>query len=213
VDYKALAEDEKFEKYCASLAEANLLSLRSNELLALYINAYNALCIGHVVRFMTENQGELPSSVTRAVPEESSNLEIWDLPAGVVGGTTVTLNDIEHKILRCRWAEPRVHASIVCASASCPNLRCEAFTPSKLNAQMDDQAREWVMDPTKGITVNEGTKTTTFSRIFLWFKEDFNPFGGPVVWANQYLDQKISPNTPMDYFTYNWSLNKKLDKF
>jgi hypothetical protein len=99
----------------------------------------------------------------------------------------------------------------VCASASCPNLRREAFTPSKLNAQMDDQARDWVTDPTKGIKVSEGTKPTTFSRIFLWFKEDFHPFGGPLVWANQYLDQTLSPNTPMDYFTYNWSLNNKSD--
>ena len=46
--------------------------------------------------------------------------------AGMIGGTAVSLNDVEHKVLRARWAEPRVHACIVCASASCPNLRAEA---------------------------------------------------------------------------------------
>jgi Protein of unknown function, DUF547 len=214
VDYNALAKDENFHKYCASLAEADLSSLPPNELLAFYINTYNALCISHVVRFMKEHQGKLPSSITKVTSSKGrSSAQVWDLPAGMVGGKTLTLNDIEHKILRSRWAEPRVHASIVCASASCPNLRPEAFVASMINAQMDDQARDWVTNPTKGIKVNPSKQTTRFSRIFLWFQDDFLPSGGLIVWANQYLpsDQKLSPDMSMDYFAYNWSLNKKSD--
>lgn len=214
VDYRRIANDKDADSYRRLLASADLEQLKQspNELLALYINAYNCLCIGHVTRYLNEN-GRLPVSVTETTPVEQKGAEIWDVVAGVVGGETVSLNDIEHKILRSRWAEPRVHASIVCASASCPNLRQEAFVATKINEQMDDQTKTWVGDATKGVMVKDGTQT--FSRIFLWFKGDFDSSGGPVAWVSQYLEEKsaklLSSEKDMEYFKYNWSLNN-LDK-
>ena len=61
---------------------------------------------------------------------------MWDLPAGVVSGQQFSLNQIEHDELRKKWDEPAVHACIVCASASCPDLRPEAFVASKLREQV-----------------------------------------------------------------------------
>ena len=214
VDYRAVANDEDVEKYRRVLSSANIDNLEStpNELLALYINAYNCLCIGHVTRHMNENGGALPKSVTKTTPPSEKGKEIWDVKAGNVGGKILTLNDIEHKILRSKWEEPRVHASIVCASASCPNLRADAFVPHRLNEQLDDQAKSWVGDITKGVKIDDKGQAT-FSRIFLWFEGDFKASGGPMAWAKQYLEddvaEKLSDGKEPKYFPYNWSLNNK----
>lgn len=209
VDYQKLSKDGDVAKYVEALASANLEDLASapNELLALYINAYNCLCIGHVTRYIKKNKGRLPTSITLTSPKKGT--DIWDVEAGEVGGQKVSLNDIEHNILRSRWAEPRVHASIVCASASCPNLLSEAYVAHRLNEQMDNQAKEWVADKTKGVAVEKGKQT--FSRIFLWFKGDFQP--DPVTWAGNYLPDDVASETDAKgdivYFTYNWNLNRK----
>jgi len=210
VDFRGVAEDDDFDKYKAALASADLddLATKPNELLALYINAYNALCISHVTRFMKENDGKLPTSVTQTTPTEEKGKEIWDCPVGIVGGEKVTLNDIENVILRSRWAEPRVHASINCASASCPNLRTEAFVAHKLNAQMDDQTKTWIADATKGLKVEKDD--VYLSRILLWFADDFDVRGGPLAFVTKYADSEISASLDdkkVDYFPYNWNLN------
>ena len=212
VDYRAIAEDGDFERYQKALAGANLadLATKPNELLALYINAYNALCISHVTRFIKENDGELPTSVTKTTPSDEKGKEIWDCPVGVVGGEKVTLNDIENVILRSRWSEPRIHASINCASASCPNLRTEAFVPHKLNSQMDDQTKTWIADTTKGLKVEKDE--LYLSRIFLWFAGDFDVRGGPLAFVTQHASNEVSASfddKKVDYFPYNWNLNTK----
>lgn len=82
---------------------------------------------------------------------------------------------------------------------------------------MDDQTRVWVGDKTKGIEVflsDEGRVQQTFSRIFLWFKGDFDSNGGPVGFAKKFASndvrQKLSDEEKdMKYFTYNWNLNTK----
>ena len=98
---------------------------------------------------------------------------MWDLPAGTVCGRKYSLNEIEHDELRKKWDEPAVHACIVCASASCPDLRPQAFVASKLREQMDDQLRAWMANPTKGFVADQGTGEIKMSRIFLWFADDF----------------------------------------
>lgn len=213
VDYRAIAEDGNFDQYQKALAGANLaeLATKPNELLALYINAYNALCISHVTRFIKENDGELPTSVTKTTPSDQKGKEIWDCPVGVVGGEKVTLNDIENVILRSRWSEPRIHASINCASASCPNLRTEAFVPHKLNSQMDDQTKTWIADTTKGLKIEK--EELYLSRIFLWFGGDFDVRGGPLAFVTQHASNEVSSSSledkKVDYFPYCWYLNTK----
>jgi hypothetical protein len=69
---------------------------------------------------------------------------VWKQRAGTLAGSSVTLDFLEHGVLRAEWAEPRVHACLVCASLSCPNLRSEAFDARRLDAQLGDQARTWL---------------------------------------------------------------------
>ena len=128
------------------------------------MNAYNALCIGLLVDDMrTRGVGTPTASINdlgtkKADPK--NGVPVWDLPAGTVGGRAVSLNEIEHAMLRAKWAEPAVHACIVCASASCPNLRAEAFAApaANLRAQMDDQLASWLANPTKGAALREARR-------------------------------------------------------
>merc|ERR1739848_585946 len=87
-------------------------------------------------------------------------------------GRIYTLNDIEHGVLRL-MGDPRIHSAIVCCSVSCPDLRQEAYVPSKLEAQLNDQMREWLSNTGKGLLIDENS--ANLSRIFLWFQQDFQP--------------------------------------
>lgn len=205
LDYKSLAADERMDAYRKKLAEADPEKLVPNERLALYINAYNVFCAGLIVAHLKES-GELPKSIN----DLSKPTPVWKKPAGTIGGKEMALDDVEHAVLRTQWAEPRVHASIVCASASCPDLRAEAFVGPRINAQMDDQSRTFVANERKGVARSSGS--LTLSRIFLWFGGDFK-HAAPSVgeWACRYLPddhpaRAAAKKTPA-YFEYNWKLN------
>ena len=210
VDYAQLAADERVAAYRERLAACDPESLSPNEQLALYINAYNCFCAGLIAAHL-QKTGTLPDSIRKL---GEAKKEVWDVVAGTIGGKELTLNQIEHKILRAKWREPRVHACIVCASISCPDLRAEAFVAPRLNAQMDDQCRTWLANERKGVAAAAGALTV--SRIFLWFHEDFEGKAGSVPkWlvgyaageAGALLGAERPPS--LKYFEYNWDLNGK----
>ena len=128
---------------------------------------------------------------------------VWDRPAGKINGKTVSLGDIEHKILR-PMGEPRIHLAIVCASVSCPDLRNEPYTAASLNTQLDEQARSFLNNENKGLRVSK--KNIQISKIFNWFEEDFKQTGGVEAFIRRYrpnlADLSIDANIP-----YDWSLN------
>lgn len=210
VDYAQLAGDERVTRYRQRLAECEANALAPNEQLALYVNAYNCFCVGLITAHRQET-GALPESIRKL---GQGKTQVWDVPAGTIGGKEFTLNQIEHKVLRAKWREPRVHACIVCASISCPDLRAEAFVAPRLNAQMDDQCRTWLANERKGIAA--GGAALTVSRIFLWFHEDFEGVAGTVPkWLARFAAGEAgellgAAKTPgLRYFEYNWNLNAK----
>jgi hypothetical protein len=210
VDYVAVAADPALDQYRAALAAADVPSLSPNERLALYINAYNCLCIGLLTTAYTET-GALPSSITAL---STSHRKVWDAPAGVVGGEQFTLGQIEHSVLRGKWAEPRIHAAIVCASVSCPDLRAEAYVGSRLNVQLDEQCGLWLANTAKGAAAG-AESNVVLSRIFLWFKADFATEAKSVrAWVARHLPQRhaagealVKRGATIDYFEYNWAIN------
>ena len=130
----------------------------------------------------------------------------------------MSLNQIEHDQLRKVWDEPAVHACIVCASASCPNLRPEAFVGTMVRQQMDDQVRLWLQNESKGSKFEKSKNRLLLSRIFLWFADDFGGWHGLRQWLPQYLDdetlkEKIAQNkVSVRYFEYSWIMNKQQPK-
>mmetsp|Transcript_25069 Transcript_25069/g.52119 ORF Transcript_25069/g.52119 Transcript_25069/m.52119 type:complete len:300 (-) Transcript_25069:252-1151(-) len=211
LDYDGISKDTNFEAYLGQLEKAQVSTLPELEKLAFWINAYNAICVS----LLLKNWDKVANSDGKYSINNLSSMgtAVWDQEAGVVGGKTYSLNDIEHKELRGKWNEPAIHGCIVCASASCPNLRTEAFVGSKIRDQMDDQIRSWMKNDTKGLVL-KGRKLY-LSRIFLWFGDDFGGWEGLMKWLPQYLEDgdakaRIERDAAaVRFFEYSWEMNRK----
>ena len=120
----------------------------------------------------------------------------------------MTLNRIEHRILRQEFREPRIHFALNCASLSCPKLRREAYDGSKLDEQLTEQAKEFLGDKSRN---QLDPKTPRLSAIFSFYGKDIKKWSGKSVigFINQYASVKIDENAEVDYLDYNWNLNNK----
>lgn len=209
VDYAGVKEDADYKTYLTQLLEADPENLQPAEQLAFWMNAYNALCINIIIQHETENNVEI-ASINDITTDGNP---VWDQVAGKVAGQDISLNAIEHDMLRKQWDEPLVHACIVCASASCPNLRPQAFVPQTLRDQMEDQMREWMKNDSKGIKLTDNNRLE-LSRIFLWFGADFGEYKGIQEFLPKYLEDeqikgKITKNgLSVRYFEYGWQINR-----
>jgi hypothetical protein len=197
VDYPAFQNAPTFRTYVADLATPVRLANRAEEL-AFYINAYNALAIAGIL------DGLSPSSAIGR--QRFFRFRDWPL-----AGRSVTLHDLEHKLLR-PLGEPRIHFAIICASRSCPFLRSEAYVASRLDAQLDAQVRAFVNDPFRN-RFDKATKTAQLSEIFKWFDEDFRTAGSVQKFIARYVaDPDVARELAADgyrieWIAYDWSLN------
>ena len=201
VDYAGLARDPAWRAFVAGLEQASP-PMSPEGRLAFWIDVYNVLVIDMVVRNRPVDSIRDIGSLLRSV---------WKRPAGKVAGRVVTLDEVEHRILR-PIGEPRIHAAIVCASTSCPTLRREAYRAERLDAQLDAAMRDWLADPDKGLRVEPGQ--LRLSKIFDWFAEDFAAAGGVLAFVRPYLQPPVrqaldalGPNPGVVWFEYDWSLN------
>lgn len=133
----------------------------------------------------------------------------WKAKVTQLGGVTLSLDDIEHGILRPIFKDPRVHYAVNCASVGCPNIGTEAFTGAKLNQQLDAAARAYINHP-RGASIEGGTAAV--SSIYSWFKSDFGADDRAVLahlltYASAPLAEKIRSVSSISYQTYDWGLN------
>jgi hypothetical protein len=195
VDYPALKANGSLDKAYQALSSFDPKHLSGrDEQLAFYINAYNILALKTVVdHWPVDSIKDIGSLLS----------PVWDKPAGELGGKTVSLGEVEHKILR-PMGEPRIHLAIVCASVSCPDLRNEPYIASRLSAQLDDQARRFLDNPGKGLIA--GKDKVQVSQIIDWFEKDFTAGGGVTAFIKHYKtdmpDLKIKTN-----IDYDWTVN------
>ena len=186
-------------------SSADLAALRSREQqIAFWVNAYNILAIDLVA-------AHYPVASIRDIG--SLLRPVWKRPAGTVGGRNVTLDEIEHGIVR-PFGDPRTHAVVVCASTSCPALPREPLTAARLDAQLDAAVRAWLADRDKGMRIDRAAQTVHLSKIFDWFEEDFAKAGGVVAFAIRYAPEADrdwlrahAATARIDYFDYDWAVN------
>lgn len=195
VDYPAIKADGRLDKAYRTVAAFDPKRLHGrDEQLAFYINAYNILALKTVA-------DHWPVDSIKDVGNLLS--PVWDKPAGELDGKSVSLGEVEHRILR-PMGEPRIHLAIVCASVSCPDLRDEPYTAAKLSAQLDEQAKRFLDNTGKGLLVDKDK--IRVSQIFDWFEQDFAAAGGVDAFIKRYRpdlpDLKIK--TTIDY---DWSVN------
>ena len=218
VDYKALQrEPAQLDRYLQALADlspARFASWSEAEQIALLINAYNALTLRSII----DHDPIRPS--IRAIPG------VWKLRRHPLLGQRLTLDEIEHQILRREYNEPRIHAALVCAAISCPPLRREAFTGSKLERQLEDQTNRWLASAV-GLRIDPAAGEVAISQIFQWFAEDWpraDPNAAPVPGheKDSAVLHFIARHRPagerqlllggayrLGYLPYDWDLNRQ----
>jgi hypothetical protein len=198
VDYDLWRDNPLYLNQITKLELFNPETLESKEeKLAYWINVYNIAAIKLV----------LDKSIKNSVKERSTFLStVWNIPIISIYGKIYSLGEIEHDILR-ELDEPRIHFAIVCASLSCPDLRNEAYTASRIYSQLKDQELEFLSNPTKGMKVVQNRETVLISEIFKWFKSDFGGRDGVQALLKRHSKNDISMKQ-IGYLTYNWKLNK-----
>ena len=184
------------------LEKVSLSDLKTQkEKLTFWINAYNVMAAKMV----------LDNYPLKSIKDAGSLFTaVWKKEVGVVAGKTRTLNEIEHEILR-KMGDPRIHAAIVCASVSCPDLRGEAYTVEKLDSQLDDQLTLFLANSKKGLHIDK-KGYLYMSSIFKWFKEDFDAKGGVRNYLAPYAPEGAMSSIKdtkltVYYLDYDWELN------
>lgn len=204
VNYQGFKRDEvRLDDYLKILEQTDPDTLSGNEQFAFYINAYNSWTIkliltGYPGVESIKDLGGLFSSP-------------WKKKIVRMNGKIITLDEIEHAILRPKFKDPRVHFAINCASRSCPPLRPEAYTGNLLDSQLDDATRRFLNDPKQNYL--DGNDLYV-SSIFKWFGEDFNRdvIGFFIQYAQDELRNNLKSrksNITVHYLDYDWSLNGK----
>jgi len=235
VDYGGfIASKEEFTSYLntlGSVEQNDYDSWTEEEKLAFWINAYNAFTIKAII----ENYPITRSfSIVGLFVPSNSILQIkgvWDKLKFEAVGKEVTLEDIEHEILRKQFHEPRIHMALNCASVSCPDLRNEAYIAAKLEEQLAQASAAFMNNPEKGLYIDEGDGIVKLSKIFNWFGDDFIPIYGSghtfqgrnekenaaLNFALVYVDSDSKKeylkrnNFRIGYLNYDWHLNELED--
>lgn len=206
VDYASLSRSQDLDALVAQLKAARPSRLGHHARLAFWINAYNLLTLDLVRRHHP----------IESIKDIGSFLSpVWRMPLGEIEGVRISLDHIEHQILR-KEGEPRIHAALVCASKSCPPLLRRPFRGSTLEADLDEAMRRWLASRRKGVVIDRTAKTLRVSKIFRWFEDDFAARGGVRAVIAPYLAPADSAwlrgpgrSVPIQYFEYDWTLNDR----
>lgn len=200
VNYKNLKKEEnKLDAYLNYLNKTSpSKSWSKNKQKAFWINAYNA----YTIKIILQNYPV--KSITKI---KNKGKTAWKTSFAKVGGTTYTLDHIEHKILREKLFDPRIHVGVNCASGSCPKLHNVAFTESNVNTELEKLMKSFINDPKRNKTSKKDM--IHISEIFNWFKVDFTKKGSVIDYINKYANQKVSSDAKIHYLPYDWNLNGK----
>ena len=232
VDYKSLQNNaSQLKSYLQELGAVDASQLAAwseQQQLAYWINAYNAFTLKAIIDNYPIKRGSAvglfsPKNSILQIPGVWKELE-WTVATG-----KITLDNIEHEVLRKQYAEPRIHFAIVCASFSCPNLRNEAYIATQLDSQLNDQQQVFFINNEKGVSIDIERKRVKVSKIFDWFAEDFVVEGNDETLFSKRKNKQAGvlryivarmPETDrkaflllddfrFDYLDYDWELNEQ----
>ncbi|RCK41555.1 DUF547 domain-containing protein [Thalassospira profundimaris] len=216
-DYKAALDDrangiEAVAGYVGKMVTVPVSDLNRNQQLAYWINLYNALTVKVVldhypvasIRDIDISPGLFSLGLFSSGP--------WDKKLITVEGRTLSLNDIEHRILRPIWIDPRIHYAVNCASVGCPALAPEAYDADLLDDQLDQAARDFINHP-RAIH-SDGDGGFVISSLYDWYREDFGERDAQLVahlltYAGPELTRQLDSIGRFDVSddVYDWSLN------
>lgn len=222
VDYGAIRSGKAgdLDAYLAALRTADLSGCTTSEKLAFWINAYNALTIRQIL--------DRPK-----LDEISDDFGLFD-EKHEVAGARLSLNDIEHRVLRSDpkkggpiaglslgALDPRIHFALVCAAIDCPRLLNAAYDPSRIEAQLRAAELDFANSP-KHLRIEDGR--LVMSTLMKWYADDFRPLGGVAAYLSRLTDPSRRPDEKQvdaalasghpgkTDFRYDWTLNSVENK-
>lgn len=194
VDYKNIKENPGTLNELLELAQGISIDMRdANEYEAFWINGYNL----SVIKVIIENY-PLKS------PLDISGF--YDVTKYNIGGESITLNDIEHQLLRKNFSkDPRFHFVLVCGGLDCPPIIDEAYIPNRLNAQLNSQTKKALND-SNFIQIKD--TVVGIPQMFEWYKSDFEYNGKVIDFINRYRNEKLPISSELVYHPHDWNLNE-----
>ena len=197
------ADKKALNDYLSRLRSIPIGRFNRAEQLAYWINLYNALTVRLVLAYF-------PVDSIKDI-DISSGLfgGPWDRKLLNVDGAPMSLNDIEHRILRPIWRDSRIHYAVNCAAIGCPNLLPRAFTGKNAETLLDYAAQAYINHP-RGARIEDGRLIV--SKIYAWFADDFGGSDETVIvhlraLAEPPLAKALEGRTTIDDYEYDWGLN------
>lgn len=198
-DHLALKEHLEY------LQSIKVSNLNRDQQLAYWINLYNAATVNLILEHM-------PLESIRDINISPGLFASgpWGKKLLRIEGEKVSLNDIEHGILRPGWKDPRVHYVLNCASLGCPDLPNEAITATEFDTQLTAAAQRFIDHP-RAVNIGENNEAVV-SSIYVWFKDDFGGSDASVLdhlrtYASKERQKELMKIRSIENHTYNWNLN------
>lgn len=196
------ADKEELNAYLESLSKQDPRKLNRREQLSYWINLYNALTVDLILDYYpVKSITKLGKGWFRMGPWKDELIEI--------AGQNISLHDIEHRIIRPIWNNPRIHYALNCASIGCPDLLPDAYQGIKIDNQLEAAARRFI-NQQKGAAFVSGR--LVLSSIFDWYEDDFADEDGVLkevkLFAIGDLKRQLENYNGRISYRYNWKLNE-----
>jgi hypothetical protein len=205
VDYAVVTETDraKLTGYLANLSAVPIGAYNRSEQFAFWVNLYNAVTVDLILK-------HYPVAGIRAIDISPGVFSQgpWDAKLVKVEGIALSLNDIEHRILRPIWRDPRIHYVVNCAALGCPDLPMRALTLTRSEAMLEAAARRFI-NQTRALRRSNGGLEV--SSIYVWFREDFGEDDAAVIdHLARYVEGKqreLLKAGRISGHDYDWRLN------
>lgn len=161
--------------------------------LAWHINAYNAAILEEILK-------KFPSKG----PLDGES-DFFDKQRIVISGKKISFNDLEQKLIRPAFNEPRIHFALNCASESCPPLATKPFVAQTLNEDLERLTRAFINDNPQGVALDG--KRLRISKLFDWYAGDFGGKANLIDFINRYRNSQIPDGMKVEFLDYSWKLN------
>ncbi|CAM3628644.1 putative Ser/Thr protein kinase [Legionella oakridgensis] len=206
VDYNHMTQIDLnlLKDYLKSMSEINIDNYNRNEQLAYWINVYNALTVQIVANYYP-----ITSIQEINISPGLFSVGPWGANLITIKNTPLTLDDINNRIIRAIWNDPRTHYALNNATIGAPNISRKAYQGNKLEEQLNQAASTYI-NSLRGVHVVEGNLIT--SKIYEWYEEDFGGTKQDVVFhllifANEPLQSQLKHINSIDGYIYNWHIN------
>ena len=197
----------ELDQWLAEMTSVDLQSLERTDAIATLLNLYNALTIRQVLH-RYPIQSIRPKFL--GIPNWLAFLRFFTKTVYTLNDQPLSLNAIEHDILRQQFLDPRIHFALVCASVGCPLLRPAAYGPAMLSAQLEDDCDRFINNPDK-VRYDAPSNTLFCSKIFKWYQADFLTVADSVsgYCDRYYTAAQLPVSVNVVYLPYSWQLNQR----